>query len=106
MGGCTAFGWGCTVKARQGCVLQERLRLLNQALTMELGGRGRGRRLQRGCWEPGSRNGGSKGGTKERQGRERTQALVSVVGMAVVGGGEDVDAHGERRGALSVTFTG
>ncbi|KAA8584471.1 hypothetical protein FQN60_008256, partial [Etheostoma spectabile] len=41
MGGCTAFGSGCTVEARQG-ILQERLRLLNQALTMELRGRGRG----------------------------------------------------------------
>lgn len=74
-GGCTAFGSGCTGKARQRCILQERLRLLNQALTMELRGReGEGRRQeqeqqkQRG-WEPGSRNGGSEGGTKETQGR-------------------------------------
>lgn len=42
-GGCAAFSSGCTRKRRGiRCILQERLRLLNQALTMELRGRGRG----------------------------------------------------------------
>lgn len=68
MGRCAAFGSGCSVKARQGCILQERL--LNQALTIELRGRGRGD----GCGEAGSRNGGSEGGTKERQGRENADS--------------------------------
>lgn len=64
MGGCTAFGSGCSVEAR--------LHTAGEAEAAEPsthnGARreGEGRRLQRG-WEPGSRNGGSEGGTKDRQ---------------------------------------
>lgn len=70
MGGCTAFGSGCTVKARQG-ILQERLRLLNQALTMELRGRGRGD----GSSEAGSLGAGMVGAREgQKKGRKRENA--------------------------------
>lgn len=107
MGGCAAFGSGCTVEARQGCILQER-GLLNQALTMELRGRGRGD----GCSEAGSLGAGMVGareGQKRRQEKGRTQALVRVEDGGKnedIDGGRCCDVHrmcispesGERRG--------
>lgn len=55
-----------------------RLRLLNQALTMEHRGRGRGCACNA-AWESGSRSGGREGGTKaERQ--EREVLLISEDG--------------------------
>ena len=70
MGGCTAFGSGCSVEARLHTA-GERLRLLNQALTMELGGRGRGD----GCSEAGSLGAGMVGARQgQKTGRKRENA--------------------------------
>ena len=66
---------GCSVKRHLAAYCRGGWGLLNQALTMELRGRGRGD----GCSEAGSRNGGSewgREGQKGEQGRGRLQALV------------------------------
>lgn len=71
MGGSTAFGSGCTVKARLHTAGGEAAEpSTHNGAPRE----GEGRRLQRG-WEPGSRNGGSeREGQKTRQGKGRTHA--------------------------------
>lgn len=77
-------------KARQG---KARLRTAGEAEAAEPSTHngapreGEGRRLQRG-WEPGSRNGGSEGGTKERQEKGRAQIVAED-------GGENEDVNGE-----------
>lgn len=71
MGGCAALGSGCTVTARlhtAGETEAAEPSTHNEAPT-----EGEGRRLQQG-WETGIKNGGSKGGTKERQERENTSS--------------------------------
>lgn len=76
-GGCVCCVWlGLhSKKARQGCVLQERLRLLNQALTMELRGRGRGD----GCSEAGSLGAGMVGAREgQKRGRKKGERRSSL----------------------------
>lgn len=73
--------------------------LLNQALTMELRGRGRGD----GCSEAGSLGAGMVGAREgQKRGRKgRTRALISVEDG---GTNEDIDEYGEC-GAHSVAIT-
>lgn len=69
MGGCAALGSGCTVTAGQSCILQEwgwGCWTKHSQWSVEGGG---GEAVAAG-WKSGSWNGGSKGGTKERQGTE------------------------------------
>lgn len=74
MGGCAAFGSGCTVTARLHTAGETEAAEPSAHNGAPKEGEGR---WQRG-WEPGIKNGGSRGGTKERQERENTGSVLRM----------------------------